>query len=250
MRCDPIRWCTILVVAAAALGGSAQGGELLHGTGSLPHLGQAVSQADAEHRPPEVPKPAERLAELFASWEQAQRTVRSLSITFTTETREAVFDQREQREGTFRLFRNRNGEVFASYRVLDKKGKVVGLLNAGSAYLLDEDNKIASRLGSASPDLRGFLEKYFNPFVVLLDKKRANEKCRLEIVKQDKLYTYLTVTPKQVRRYGWFPDNFEKRAGGVHERKHAGHSEKHAEGVLVHVSLRVRVQNQYQGLVL
>ncbi len=51
--------------------------------------------------------------------------------------------------------------------------------------------------------------------MVLLDRKPAEEKYKLEVVKQDESYTYLAVTPKQVKRQGWLPDNFERRGSNA-----------------------------------
>jgi hypothetical protein len=79
-------------------------------------------------------------------------------------------------------------------------------------YILDHDNKIAIRFEPTDGDVRGFLEKYFNPFVLLLDRERAQEKYKLEVVNQDEWYTYLTIKPKQVKRYYWFADFYEGRA--------------------------------------
>ncbi len=44
----------------------------------------------------------------------------------------------------------------------------------------------------------------------LLDRKRAEEKCHIEVVKQDEWYTYLAVKQKQVKRSVWFPDPFHE----------------------------------------
>ena len=49
--------------------------------------------------------------------------------------------------------------------------------------------------------------------MLLLDRHHALEKCKLEVIEQDESFTYLAVTPKQVKRQGWFPDLMER--GGV-----------------------------------
>jgi hypothetical protein len=63
-------------------------------------------------------------------------------------------------------------------------------------------------LAQEGSDLRELAEKHWNPFVLLLDRKRAEEKCKLEIIKRDEWYTCLAVKPKQGKRTGWLPDNF------------------------------------------
>ena len=157
---------------------------------------------------------AERQDQLFESWEQAQRGVKSLVVNFTLERKDPAFGRREQSEGTLLLIRTSKGEVFASYEVVSKKPmaeeRLSCLLHKGSIYLLKHGSKTAIKIEAEDGDLPRFLERYFNPFVLLLDKKRAVEKCNLEVVKQDEWYTYLVVKPKQVRRYGWFPDSFHE----------------------------------------
>ena len=140
-----------------------------------------------------------RLDELFASWQQTQRTVRSLVVEFTLETQDRVYNTWDKATGTFRLLRTRKGEIFASYEVITKKPKgdkserFSGLLNGGSIYLLNHDNKSAIRYEPAGGDVRGFLGTYWNPFVALLDRKRAQEKFEVKVIKQDEWYTYLAV---------------------------------------------------------
>jgi hypothetical protein len=156
----------------------------------------------------------EPLDDLFARWVAAEGKAESLVVKFDLETKDPIFDQRDKASGTFRLIRTKNGEVFASYEVVAEKPKgegaeqFSGLLNGGKVYLLNHDKKTAMRFELADSELKPFLEKYFNPFVVLLDRKRAEAKCTLEVVKQDEWYTYLAVKPKPVKRYGWFPNNF------------------------------------------
>lgn len=162
---------------------------------------------------------AEPLDKLFAGWAAAQGRAESLVVEFGLETKDPIFDDPEKATGTFRLLRTEKGEVVASYEVVAEKPRgenaerFNGLLNAGRVYLLDHDNKAAVRFEFADGELNPFLEKHFNPFVVLLDREHAEAKCQLEVVKQDECYTYLAVKPKQVRRYGWFPDTFHD--GGV-----------------------------------
>jgi hypothetical protein len=154
------------------------------------------------------PNDVVRQDELFASWEQAQRTIRSLVVEFSFERSDPNFGETEKCAGTVRLIRTPKGELFGSYELGEKQktgGRRLwnGLLNGGLVYLLDYDKKRAMKFDPASSDLRGFLEKYFSPFVVLLDRKHAEKNCRLQVIKQDEWYTYLSVTPKQLKRSGW-----------------------------------------------
>jgi hypothetical protein len=156
-----------------------------------------------------------RQEQLFASWQEAQRTIKSLVVQFTLETRDIVSKRGQPKaEGVFRLIRTPDGKLFASYQLTqpegsDWPGRWTGLLNDGSVYLLVDDKKTAFGMKPNDDDLRQFLEKHFNPFVLLLDKKYAKDKCYLEVVKQDEWYTYLSVTPKNVKRYGWNIDSFQ-----------------------------------------
>jgi hypothetical protein len=158
----------------------------------------------------------DRLDELFASWQEAHRGVKSLVVDFTLETWDPIFKDRERAEGTFRLVRTAKGEVFASYELVhkrqdDKPLRLSGLLNGGAVYLLDQEKKTAHRFEFTDDELRKFLEQYFNPFVLLLDRKRAEDNCRLAIVKQDESYSYLVMKSKQAKRSVWFfGDTFDE----------------------------------------
>jgi hypothetical protein len=156
----------------------------------------------------------EPLDDLFAGWVAAEGKAESLVVEFDLETKDPIFDHRDKASGMFRLVRTKNGEVFASYEVVAEKPKgekaerFNGMLNGLSVYLLNFGKKTAVRFAQTDGELKPFLENYFNPFVVLLDRKRAEAKCTLEVVKQDEWYTYLAVKPKEVKRRGWFSDNF------------------------------------------
>jgi hypothetical protein len=153
---------------------------------------------------------AQRIDELFASWAEAQRSVKSLVIQFTLEKKDPVFRERAKANGSFRLIRTSKGEVFASYEVSPFKTKTEdqercsGLLNNGAVYLLYHNTKNAIRFDPPPGELQRFLAKYFNPFVRLLDRKHAEADWCLEVVKQDEWYTYLVVRPKEVKNSGWF----------------------------------------------
>ena len=155
-----------------------------------------------------------RQDQLFASWQEAQRTVKSLVVDFTLEAKHGSFID-DKAEGTFRLLRTPNGQIYAYYQVRPAEGNfflrdVSGLLNDGTIFGLNESEKTALNLKPIQGDLMQFLEKYFNPFVLLLDRKHAKEKCDLQVVKQDEWYTYLEVIPKNPKRYGWNPDRLER----------------------------------------
>lgn len=151
----------------------------------------------------------DRLDQLFTAWEEAQRDVHSLVVTFTEEIRDPVLDTRQQLVGTLKLLRTDGGDFLASYHVHangptdTRQQHVSGLLYHGAVYLLDHDQKTAVRFEAADHDLLGFLDKYFNPFVLLLDSTRAQEAFQLKVTKQDEWYTYVTVKPKQPREVGW-----------------------------------------------
>src|SRR5438552_2978859 len=93
----------------------------------------------------------DRQNQLFASWQEAQRRVKSLVVQFSLETTDCVYNDREKAEGTFRLLRTPKGEVFASYEVTlprakaQKQERGSGLLNGGTVYLLNHDKKAAIR---------------------------------------------------------------------------------------------------------
>jgi hypothetical protein len=146
----------------------------------------------------------DRLDQLFTSWQEAQRDVKSLVVEFTLETWDPVFKERDKAEGAFRLLRTPKGEVFVSFEMTQKEVRVSALLNGGAVYLLDHGKKTALRIEFTEVELRQCLEQWFSPFGLLLDRKHAEDEYKLEIVKQDDSCTYLAMKPKQVKRSGWF----------------------------------------------
>src|SRR5947199_10340495 len=96
---------------------------------------------------------ADRQDELFASWEQAQRNLKSLAVEFTLEINDRTFNIHQKGEGRFRLVRSQNGDIFASYDETEKDARshaVVrfsALLNGSCLYVLDHDSKTAERIG-------------------------------------------------------------------------------------------------------
>lgn len=158
------------------------------------------------------PSDPEPLDELFDGWARAQGKVESLIVEFDLETKDNTFNTVEKFTGRFSLIRNKRGEVFALYDTTRKEsrdGKAkhsAGLLNGGKVYLLNHDEKKATSVEITDSELMAFLEDYFICYTVLLDRKRAEEKWHLEIVKQDNWYSYLKMTPKQATwsLFGWF----------------------------------------------
>jgi hypothetical protein len=144
-----------------------------------------------------------RVDELFSSWRDAQTKMKSLVVDFSYEIKDSFFGRRMRFQGSLRLLRTADGELLGRY-VLKETGAKSGthtdaLLNHGSVYLFNHDDKMAFRFDAAGDDLAAFLERYFNPFVALLDKKRAEKNWRVEVTKQDDSYTYLSVKPKEGR---------------------------------------------------
>lgn len=153
----------------------------------------------------------DRQEELFKSWQEAQRSVKSLVVQFTLVTWDSVYEERLEAEGIFRLLCTPTGQVFASYDVTpkakrDSELKCSALLNNGKIYLLRHDERTAIQFDATKGDLLGFLGKYFNPFVLFLDRKRAEEKFKIEVAKVDEWHTYLSLKSKKIKKTGWFPD--------------------------------------------
>lgn len=159
----------------------------------------------------------DRRDELFASWAQAQGAVKSLVSEFTVKFKDRIGSSETAHRGVVRLMRTQNGEVYASYHLEGAKSVVNNktksfdaILNGGSVYVLNNDAKTAYKRAIPTAELPGFLESYFNPLVVLLDRTRAEAKYEISVVRQDEFYTYLRLKPKQTRQTGWSqPDRDE-----------------------------------------
>jgi hypothetical protein len=139
-----------------------------------------------------------RLDELFASWQRAQRDVRSLVVEFTEESRDHAFNQKHQSEGTLTLIRTPNGEIRASYELRPKDGtdrRFGGLLLGKTVIVLDHAKKKAYELPPQDEGTVLFLARWLNPFVLMLNNPRARKELELSIVGQDRWYTYLQVVP-------------------------------------------------------
>jgi hypothetical protein len=149
-----------------------------------------------------APPAREPLAELFTQWAAAQRRTESLVVEFEWKTYNRSFDQWEKGSGILRLLRTKKGEVFASYDVTRMSPKpsrrCFALLAAGKIYLLDHENKTAITV-QAVGGLQSFLEDSVNPFVVLLDRKRAIAKYLLEITKSDEHSISISLNPREFK---------------------------------------------------
>ncbi|MBI3409722.1 MAG: hypothetical protein HY040_15380 [Planctomycetes bacterium] len=155
----------------------------------------------------------DRMDELFAAWEAAEQNFKSLVVDFTLQVKEPICNDRQKSDGTFRMLRTAKGAVFATYELVntnpkdEKQERTSGLLNNGIIYLLDHEKKVAVRFEPSDGDARRFLERHFNPLVSLLDRKRAEDKWKME-VKEDEWYTYLTLKAKKPTT-GWLPESFQ-----------------------------------------
>jgi hypothetical protein len=155
---------------------------------------------------------ADRLDELFASWEKAQAGTQSLVVEYTVETKDGGADDEPFRATCIiRLLRKADGGICASYtptmeqKDAAKRDRITYLLNNRSVYTLNHDKKLAFREDGIG-DLTPYLERWFNPLLILLDRKRAEEKYAFEIAKSDEWYTCLLLKPKNPKTSGWFRD--------------------------------------------
>ena len=161
---------------------------------------------------------ADKLDAVYSRWERSQRGLRSLVVEFTREIKDRVFNSTEKADGVFRLVRTPAGETYASFEFNLEKPQgpqaATGRLNNRMVYRLDYKQSVVSvldynqktefRLKLAEENPLVFLEDYFNPVTVFLDRKRLEAKYNLEI-KQDEFYTYMSAKPKHAKqRSGWF----------------------------------------------
>ena len=159
--------------------------------GSLFIAGWVAACAQRDHRK----------EELFASWQKAHNNVQSLVVEFTLEAMDPLRGKGETRDGALRLIRTPNGEVLTSYEVVVKGNaheKWSGLFHKDSFYVLNQAKRTAVRYELAGVDVQTVLEKICNPLVLLLDRKRAEEKWDIEVTKETEWYTYVTVESKVV----------------------------------------------------
>jgi hypothetical protein len=144
-----------------------------------------------------------RLEELFSAWEKARRETRTLVVEFTLEQRDQTFGGTERFQGSLKLRRTADGGVQARYELTPaRRGGLpfVALLRDDRVYWLQQDKKVALLFDLSGKDGPLWLKKYFNPFVLLIDRARARQEWRLQIAKQDGWYTYLDVRPRGAKR--------------------------------------------------
>ena len=154
----------------------------------------------------------EQVNHLFNACQNAQRDVKSLIVEFKLEVRDTTFNRNRTATGRFQLIRTAKGEIYASYELLfDSKTKggvpeqFTGLLLKDWICWLNYDNKHVNRHRIVDEPVE-FLGTFFNPIVLLLDRKKAESKWDVSVSKQDDWYQYIELIPnaKLVARRGWF----------------------------------------------
>jgi hypothetical protein len=151
----------------------------------------------------------DRLVELFGSWEKARAETRSLVVEYTMKEPEPVTGADDGVPTVFRLLRTPEGELYASVDQSAAARPGTGrrlsyLLNGGTIYRLDHATKTGFVVRPAGDGLSEFLETWFSPVVVLLDRRRAEARYTITLVQQDEWYTHLLLRPKDRRKSGWF----------------------------------------------
>jgi hypothetical protein len=157
-----------------------------------------------------------RQNELFSAWEKAGRTVQTLTVEFDLKEYDPTFRQVKHSRGRFVLRRTPRGVLARCELSPCERGQEssVALLREDKLYLLEPSNQIARRLDLAGLDIRRLLERYFNPFVLLLDREQAQKEWRWDFARGDTWYTYLDVKPRR-RSRGWFSGATFLVGGGV-----------------------------------
>jgi hypothetical protein len=156
---------------------------------------------------------------VFAAWRSAAQDVQSLVVEYRSETRNRIVNgDSDTYDYVFKIIKCDDGWLASlnaepAIPAVSAPKRMSYLLYNQQVYLLNHDDKMATRFGASTADLPGFLARHFNPFVVVLNRKRADEWCRFEIVKKDEWYTYLSVKPRDPRRADHFDGNFE--GGGI-----------------------------------
>lgn len=130
----------------------------------------------------------------FARRGRAARDMTSLSVEFTCTTAE-VLPQREVKwVGIFRMLRTEDGPFAVLTATRGQESKKY-LLRGGDVFLIDPQVKTSTRI--RPDDVTRFVENYFHPFVVLLDRARATEAYSVRVRKRDEYFTYLGLEPKK-----------------------------------------------------
>jgi hypothetical protein len=165
-----------------------------------------------------------RQKEVFDAWEKAAREVQTLTVEFDyqAELKHWFFGGIRQGHGRLLLRRTPRG-ILGRYELgsQDRSGEpaAVFLLLEDKLYLLRTAEKTAIRQDLAGVNIRRWLEAWFNPFVLLLDRERAQKEWRWTFAKEDIWYSYLDVVPlKRNRPRSLFPTFKEGDAGWSFER--------------------------------
>ncbi len=140
-----------------------------------------------------------RQKELFGAWEKAAREVRTLAIEFDLKEEDSIHPEGKPFHGRLLLRRTPRGVLGRyEFRPPEKdKEPFVALLLGDKLYLLRTANKTAIRIDLAGVNICRWLEKWFNPFVLPLDRERAQWEWRWNLAKEDSWYTYLDVQPRK-----------------------------------------------------
>ncbi len=137
--------------------------------------------------------------EVLSNWERTQRDIKTLAVEFTFTFHDTIFQTNEKADGVFRLVRMPDGKLRTSYQLTPEKPNgpslKAGLLDSRTVYFFDDSQKTEYHLKLGDKDPIEFLADWFNPFAVLLDRKRAEQVSDVEI-KRDETYTYLHIKPK------------------------------------------------------
>jgi hypothetical protein len=147
---------------------------------------------------------AERKDAAFSSWKQAKEGTESLVVEYKKESKDLVTLKQSSSTFVFRLLQIK-GKIYASVAKVEtnlKAEKVeqrVALLADSTIYLygFGPEEETAVRLEFKPEELRSFLQRHFDPFVVLLDRKKTSEQYDIALQKTDKNYTYLSIDAKQ-----------------------------------------------------
>ena len=91
-------------------------------------------------------------------------------------------------------------------KLFERQNQVPGRAGEAVEACHEDDIKQAARFSVPHGEVPPVLEQWFNPFVVLLDRERAQARCRLKLVKRDAWYTYVTITPRGGRMPASFAD--------------------------------------------
>jgi hypothetical protein len=137
-----------------------------------------------------------RQEQLFGGWQKAQDEIRSLIVEFSYE---APILESKPLKGVFKLRRAPNGAILARCELGAGPERRCALLVADRAYLMEPAEKTALRFNLPRHGILKVLSAYYNPFMVLLDKRYVQEHFRLQVTNQDEWYTYLSLAPRDAK---------------------------------------------------